>query len=152
MTFWRFSYGRIASVLTVLRTDDVQVIFADCPPKESSPKYLNSLIAKFSVQSLTVIDSIPVSALYLLVIIVERCGERRHTHRVLAHGDSRQSQESLANAIAKRWYESSGEWDDSEEVWRFGTNHFVLAEDWRELSLADYVNLSRALPDCTPEC
>lgn len=144
------AYGRVAFVLTVLRTKDVQVIFTDCPPEASSPKYFNSLIAKFSAQSLTVIDSIPVAALYLLVTIVERDGERRHTQRVLAYSDSSQSQESLANAIAKCWYEIGGEWDESEEVWRFGTHHFVLAEDWRELSVAEYANLATTLPDCTP--
>ena len=60
--------------------------------------------------------------------------------------------EWFADNVNSRGKKFSFFWDDSEEVWRFGTNHFVLAEDWRELSLADYVNLSRALPDCTPEC
>lgn len=146
------AFGRIARVLTASETTDITVQFVDLPKAAVAEHDSVAWITEFPVKALTPLAPVSTGAFYLLVRIVERDGERRYTHRVLACGKDGQSQASLVNGIARSWYESGGEWDEAEEVWRFDTHHFVLAEDWRELSLSEYVSLLRDLSDCTPEC
>ena len=56
----------------------------------------------------------------------------------------------LAYAVAQHWYDD-GEWDEGASVQSFGPHHFILAEDWKEITLSEYVNLRRSyLRDCTP--
>ena len=59
--------------------------------------------------------------------------------------------EALANSISQGWISAAGgKWDEDENVWRFNPHHFIFAEDWREVTIADYINLAHDLDDCTP--
>ncbi len=143
------AYGRIGMVTGGTKQKRV-IHFIDLPPnianEQTDP---TGLVTRIANDELALIAPIPMAAFYLLVTIVERDGDHRHTHQCLAHGKHLQ-QEAVANSIAQCWYESGGEWDEDENVWRFDTHHFVFAEYWRELTMADYINLAHDLTDCTP--
>lgn len=143
------AYGRVAMVMTAKGKERSLVRFADLPKTESASPNPAGFTETFAISDLTLIANVPIAALYLLVTIVERNGDRRHTHPCLAHGNE-QEQEALANSVAQSWYGDDGHWDKKKLVWRFDTHHFVLAEDWRELTMAEYVNLAIDLTDCTP--
>ena len=144
------AYGRVAMVMSAEWKGRSLVRFADLPKTESASPNPAGFTETFAISDLTLITNVPIAALYLLVTIVERIGDRRHTHPCLAHGNE-QEQATLANSVACSWYEGcGGHWDKQKAVWRFDTHHFVLAEDWRELTMAEYINLATDLTDCTP--
>ncbi|PZO58024.1 MAG: hypothetical protein DCF15_06070 [Phormidesmis priestleyi] len=144
------AYGRVAMVMTAEGKERSLVRFADLPKTVSAAPNPAGFTETFATSDLTLITNVPIAALYLLVTIVERDGDRRYAHHCLANGIQGQRQETLADSIAQCWYESGGEWDAAENAWRFDTHHFVLAEDWRELTIAEYINLATDLTDCTP--
>lgn len=145
------AYGRIAMVMTAKDKSRSLVRFADLPKTVSVSPNPTGFTETFLNDDLTLVEDIPMADFYLLVTIVERSGDRRYVHHCLANGIQGQRREMLADSIAQCWYESGGEWDTAENVWRFDTHHFVLAEDWRELTMAEYVNLAADLTDCTPD-
>lgn len=144
------AYGRIAMVMTAKGKVRSLVRFADLPKTESASPNPAGFTETFPNDDLTLVHDIPMADFYLLVTIVERNGDRRYVHHCLANGIQGQRQETLADSIAQCWYESGGEWDMATNAWRFDTYHFVLAEDWRELTMAEYINLATDLTDCTP--
>lgn len=145
-----FAYGRVAMVMTVKDKSRSLIRFADLPKAVSVSPNPAGFTETFLNNDLTLIEDIPMADFYLLVTIIERNGDRRYVHHCLANGIQGQRRKTLADSIAQCWHESGGEWNTAEDAWRFDTHHFVLAEDWRELTMAEYVNLSVDLPDCTP--
>ena len=140
------AYGRVARVL-MTAPHQVKVQFADLPKALSANPNAVGCWAIFKNSDLTPVDGVPAAAFYLLVTVVERRGDRRSVHRCLAHGQTRQQQAEVANGVAQAWYGKGGRWDADEQVYRFGCHHFVLTEDWHEISLAEYVNLRVVLSD-----
>ena len=144
------AYGRIAMVMTAKDKGRSLVRFADLPKPVSAHLDPTGLTAIFRNAELTLISDIPITKLYVLITIVERIGDRRHVCQCLAHSHQAE-QQLLANEVAQCWHSGGGgTWDEDESVYRFTSEHFVFAEDWRELSLAEYINLRSVLTDCTP--
>ena len=144
------AYGRVAMVMTAKGKGRSLVRFADLPKTESASPNPAGFTETFATSDLTLVANVPIAALYLLVKIVERNGDRRHTHQCLAHSNE-QEQATLANSVACSWHGDDGHWDKTKAVWQIAKHHFVLAEDWRELSMAEYINLAADLTDCTPD-
>ena len=142
------AYGRVAKVL-MAAPHQVKVQFADLPKRISAHQNAVGCWAIFKNSDLMPVDDLPIAAFYLLVTVVERRGDRRYVHPCLAHGQSGQQQVEVANSVAQTWYGSGGRWDADEQVYRFGCHHFVLAEDWCEISLAEYANFRAVLRDRT---
>lgn len=142
------AYGRIAQV-AMAEPQRVQVQFVDLPISASVAQCCAGSLAIFESSELTAVNGIPIAAFYLLVTVVERRGDCRYVHHCLAHGQTGQQQMAVANGVAQAWYGDGGRWDADEQLYRFGCCRFVLAEDWREISLAEYVNFRAALTDCT---
>ena len=142
------AYGRIARVL---KTDQcrVDLQFVDLPKVLSNSQRSDCYSTVFTSNGLTLVSDIPEAAFYLVVTVVERDSDHRYVYHCLAHGQGGQSQTEVANGIAKGWYGIGGRWDTDEQVYRFALHRFVLAEDWHEISLAEYVNLLGVLNDRT---
>ena len=151
------AYGRVAKVVMAAPLR-VKVQFVDLPKAATIAQSFAGSLAIFETSELTPIADVPTAAFYLLVTVVERRGvgvaspaeNRRYVHHCLAHGQARQQQRQVANGVAQAWLDG-GRWDADEQVYRFGCHHFVLAEDWREISLAEYVNFRSGLSDCTAD-
>ena len=141
------AYGRVAKVVMAAPLR-VKVQFVDLPKAATIAQSFAGSLAIFETSELTPVDDVPVAAFYLLVTVVERRGNRRYVHHCLAHGQARQQQRQVADAVVQAWLDG-GRWDADEQVYRFGCHHFVLAEDWHEISLAEYVNFRSGLSDCT---
>lgn len=142
------AYGRIARVLKTEQCR-VDVQFVDLPKTLSDSQRSDCYSTAFTSNDLTPVPDIPEAAFYLVVTIVERDSDRRYVHHCLAHGQGGQSQTEVANGVARGWYGIGGRWDEDEQVYRFALHRFVLAEDWHEISLAEYVNLLGVLGDRT---
>ena len=145
---YSLAYGRIARVLKTEQCR-VDVQFVDLPKVLSDSQRSDCYSTAFTSNDLTFVSDIPEAAFYLVVTVVERDGDHRYVHRCLAHGQSGQSQAEVANGVAKGWYGIGGRWDTDEQVYRFALHRFVLAEDWHEISLAEYINLLGVLGDRT---
>ena len=143
------AYGRVAKVVMAAPLR-VKVQFVDLPKAATTAQSFAGSLAIFETSELTPIADVPTAAFYLLVTVVERKGDRRYVHHCLAHGQTSQQQVQVANGVAQAWLDG-GRWDADEQVYRFGCHHVVLAEDWREISLAEYVNFRSGLNDCTAE-
>ncbi|WP_141242241.1 hypothetical protein [Leptolyngbya sp. BC1307] len=143
------AYGRVAKVV-MAAPQRVKVQFADLPKAASLSQSFAGSLAIFESSELSPVDDVPAAAFYLLVTVVERRGDRRYVHHCLAHGQSRQQQRQVVDDVAQAWLDG-GQWDADEQVYRFGCQHFVLAEDWHEISLAEYVNFRSGLSDCTAD-
>lgn len=143
------AYGRVAKVVMAAPLR-VKVQFVDLPKAATIAQSFAGSLAIFETSELTPVDDGPAAAFYLLVTVVERKGDRRYVHHCLAHGQARQQQRQVANGVAQAWLDG-GRWDVDEQVYRFGCHHFVLAEDWHEISLAEYVNFRSGLSDCTAD-
>lgn len=141
------AYGRVAQVL-MAAPHQVKVQFADLPKAISAHQNAVGCWAIFKNSDLMPVDDVPTAAFYLLVTVVERRGDRRYLHHCLAHGQTRQQQVQVANGVAQAWLDG-GRWDADDQVYRFGCHHFILAEDWREISLAEYVSFRAVLSDRT---
>ena len=142
------AFGRVAKVL-MTAPHQVKVQFADLPKALSTNPNAVGCWAILKNSELMPVDDVPAAAFYLLVTVVERRGDRRYVHHCLAHGQSGQQQVEVTNSVARAWYGSGGRWDADEQVYRFSCHHFVLAEDWHEISLAEYVNFRSVLRDLT---
>lgn len=145
---YSLAYGRIARIIRVAQYR-VDVQFVDLPKALSDSQRADSDTTVFTSNDLTPIPDIPVADFYLLVTVVERDGDRRYVHRCLAHGQASEPQTAVADGVAKGWYGVGGKWDADEHVYRFTLNRFVFAEDWYEVSLAEYINFRSVLSDCT---
>lgn len=143
------AYGRVATVV-MAAPQRVKVQFADLPKEQRATQNAAGSLAIFENSELTPVDDVPAAAFYLLVTVVERRGDRRYVHHCLAHGQTRQQQRQVVDDVAQTWLDG-GKWDADEQVYRFGCHHFVLAEDWHEISLAEYVNFRSVLSDCTAD-
>ena len=144
------AYGRVAQVV-VAEPQPVKVQFVDLPKSASGSQRCAGSFATFESSELTPVNDVPTAAFYLLVTVVERDGDRRYVHHCLAHGQTGQQPVQVANDVAQAWYGSGGRWDADEQVYRFGCCRFVLAEDWCEISLAQFVNFRGVLKDLTAE-
>ena len=142
------AYGRVAQVV-VAAPPQVKVQFVDLPKTLGVTQNAADSFATFESSELTPVNDAPTAAFYLLVTVVERDGDRRYMHHCLAHGQTGQQPVAVANGAVQARYGSGGKWDADEQVYRFGCYHFVLAEDWCEISLAEYVNLRSLLTDRT---
>lgn len=140
------AYGRVAQVV-VAESQPVKVQFVDLPKSASCSQRCAGSIATFESSELTPVNDAPTAAFYLLVTVVERDGDRRYVHHCLAHGQTGQQPVQVANGVVQAWYGSGGRLDADEQVYRFGFCRFVLAEDWREISLAEYANFQDVLKD-----
>lgn len=141
------AYGRVAKVV-IAAPQRVKVQFADLPKAPRATQNAAGSLAIFENSDLTAVDDVPTADFYLLVTVVERRGDRRYVHHCLAHGQTRQQQRQVANGVAQALLDG-GRWDADDQVYRFGCHHFILAEDWREISLAEYVNFRYVLSDRT---
>ena len=140
------AYGRVAQVV-VAASPQVKVQFVDLPKTLGITQNAADSFATFESSELTPVNDAPTAAFYLLVTVVERDGDRRYVHHCLAHGQTGQQPVQVANGVVQAWYGSGGRWDADEQVYRFGCCRFVLAEDWREISLAEYANFQDVLKD-----
>jgi hypothetical protein len=142
------AYGRVAKVV-MAAPHQVKVQFVDLPKSVGMAQKAAGCLALFENNELTLVPDVPAAAFYLRVTVVERDGDGRYVHHCLAHGQRRQRHTDVADSVARSWYGTDGKWDADEKVHRFSLRHFVLAEDWYEISLAEYVNLRGVLSDCT---
>jgi hypothetical protein len=138
------AYGRVARVV-MAAPHQVKVQFADLPKAVGVDQKAAGCLALFENDELTLVQDVPAAAFYLLVTVVERDGDRRHVHHCLAHGQRKQCHPDVADSVARSWCGIGGKWDADEHVYRFSLRRFVLAEDWHEISLAEYVNLRSVL-------
>ena len=143
------AYGRVAKVV-MASPHQVKVAFADLPKAVGATQKAVGSLALFENNELMLVPDVPVAAFYLLVTVVERDGDRRYVHHCLAHGQRQQCHTQAADSVAQDWYGGGGTWDADEHVYHFSLRRFVLAEDWHEISLAEYVNLRSVLRDLTP--
>lgn len=142
------AYGRIGMVKGSTNSKWI-VCFVDAPQNAENQQIdPTGLAATFTNDELALLY-LPMADFYLLVTIVERHGDRRYEHQCLAHGRDGQQPKAIVNSITQCWIESSGEWDADEQLYRLGTHHFVLAEHWCKITMADYANWS-ILADRTP--
>ena len=144
------AYGRVAQVV-VTEPPQVKVQFVDLPKSASGSQCCAGSFATFESNELTPVNDIPTAAFYLLVTVIERDGDRRYVHHCLALGQTGQQPVQVANGVVQARYGSGGKWDADEQVYRFGCYHFVLAEDWCEISLAQYANFQDVLKDFTTD-
>jgi hypothetical protein len=140
------AYGRVAEVV-MADSHQVKVQFADLPKTIGLAQRAVSCFTLFESNELTLIPDVPDAAFYLRVIVVERDGDRRYVHHCLAHGQRGQCPTDVANSVAQSWCDG-GVWDADEQVYRSSLHRFVLAENWHEISLADYINLRSLLKVC----
>ncbi len=140
------AYGRVAKVV-MAASHQVKVQFADLPKAVGVAQKAAGCLALFENSDLTLVQDVPSAAFYLIITVVERDGERRYVHQCLAHGQRRQCHTDVADSVAQSWYGTGGKWDADEHVYRFSLRRFVLAEDWHEISLAEYANLRSVLSD-----
>lgn len=147
------AYGRIAIVLSTKEGRRSQVRFADLPKGQATSPDPIGLVRVFDDDELTAIKDVQIAAFYALVTIAEQNGNQDYTHYCLAHGELGQL-DDVAQAIAQGWYPEGGEWDEDESAFVFCSDRVLsaVAQDWKEISLAEYIQLSRALSDCTPGC
>ena len=148
------AYGRIAMVLSTKDGGRSQVRFADVPKGQATSPDPTGFVHVFDDDELTAINHIPISDFYLLVTIDEQNGDQSYQHCCLAHGQIGKTGEEIAQAIAQGWYPEGGEWDENDNAYMFSSERVLsaAAQDWEEISLAAYIQLSRALSDCTPGC
>lgn len=144
------AYGRMARVVRAEQYR-VDVQFVDLPKVLSDSHYVNGYSTVFISHDLTLVRDVPVASFYLLVTVVERDGDRRYVHQCLAHSQRSQNHTEVADSVAQNWYGVGGKWDADEHIYRFSLNRFVLAEDWYEISLAEYVNLRSVLRNGTAQ-
>lgn len=144
------AYGRLA-IVVMAAPHQVKMQFVDLSKSLTIVQNMMGSLALAESSELTLVEGIPKARLYLYVTIVERDGNRRYVHHCLAHSIGKQTHQQAADGVAKAWYGIGGKWDADERVYRFSYRRFVLAEDWREISLADYINLRDFLPERTGE-
>jgi hypothetical protein len=140
------AYGRVAEVV-MADSHQVKVHFVDLPKTIGLAQRAASCFTLFESNELMLVEDVPDAAFYLWVIVVERNGDHRYVHQCLAHGQRRQRHVDVANSVAQHWCDG-GVWDAAAQVYRFSLRRFVLAEDWHEVSLAEYVNLRSLLKVC----
>lgn len=147
------SYGRIAMVVSIKEGGRAQVRFADLPQGIGASDDPTGFVHVFDDDELMAIKDVPIADFYALVTISERNGNQDYPHYCLAHGELGQL-DDVAQAIAQGWYPEGGEWDDDESAFVFDSDRALSAsaQDWEEISLAAYIQLSRTLSDCTPGC
>ncbi|WP_017302059.1 hypothetical protein [Nodosilinea nodulosa] len=145
------AYGRVAVVLMTNKGRS-QVRFADLPKVVSGLTNPKGFVETFSNADLTAVGNFPIAASYLLVTIFERNGGQEYTHYCLAHGEAGQQMEQIAESVAQNWYSDGGEWDENESAYRFKSESYLIAfaQDWEEISVAEYIRLRNVLTDCTP--
>ena len=144
------AYGRLA-VVVMAASHQVKMQFIDLPKRVQVAQNLIGALALVESSALAPVDDVPKARIYLHVTVVERDGDRRYVHHCLAHSCGNQTHQQVADGVTKGWYGIGGKWDTDEQVYRFSCRRFVLAEDWRELSLAEYINLRDFLSDRTGE-
>ena len=145
------AYGRLAIVL-MAAPHQVKMQFIDLPKRVQVVQNAIGALALAESSTLSLVKDVPTARVYLHVTVVERDGDRRYVHHCLAHGIGKHTQQQqVADAVAEGWYGIGGRWDADERVYRFSCKRFVLAEDWREITLAEYINLRDFLPDRTGE-
>jgi hypothetical protein len=142
------AYGRVAKVV-MAAPHQIKVQFVDLPKFIDLAQNALGSLALVESNELTLLPDVPAAAFYLLITIVERDGERRYVHQCLAHGQRRQYPQAISDGVAQSWCGISGQWEADEHIHRFSPRRFVLAEDWHEISLAEYVNLRSLLSDRT---
>mgnify|MGYP001794420013 CR=1 FL=1 len=143
------SYGRIAMLLSTKEGGRSQVRFADLPQGIGASDDPTGLVHVFDDDDeLTAISHTPIADFYLLVTIDEQNGDQSYQHCCLAHGQIGKTGEE----IAQGWYPEGGEWDEDESAFVFCSERVLsaAAQDWEKISVGEYVQLSRALSDCTP--
>jgi hypothetical protein len=145
-SFRSLAYGRLAKVV-MAGPHQVKVQFVDLPKSIGLAQQAASCFNLFESNELTLVQGVPDAAFYLRVIVVERDHDRRYVHQCLAHGQRGQCPTDVANSVAQRWCDG-GVWDADEQVYRFSLHRFVLAENWHEILLADYINLRSLLKVC----
>ena len=145
------SYGRIAMVVSIKEGGRSQVRFADLPKGQATSPDLTGFVHVFDDDELMAIKDVPIADFYALITISERNGDQEYTHYCLAHGELDQLDE-VAQEIAQNWYPEGGEWDEDDNAYVFSSERVLsaAAQDWEKISVAEYIQLRRVLPDCTP--
>ena len=144
------AYGRLA-VVVMAAPHQVKMQFIDLPKRVQVVQNMIGALALIESSALSLVEGIPRARLYLHVTVVERDGDRRYVHYCLAHSVGKQTHQQVADGVAQGWYGTGGKWDADEQVYRFSCKRFVLAEDWRALTPAEYINLRDFLPERTGE-
>lgn len=138
------AYGRIAMVTTVF--DQVQVRFADLPKSVAAEPNPAGFVQRFNPEELEVIEGVPIAAFYLLVIVLTLAGTQEYIRYAIAHGDIDQKPEDVAETVAARFFGSLGDWDGEFYI-REGSPYSSKLLSYEEITVADYLTLSRTTPD-----
>lgn len=144
------AYGRIAMVMT--GSDPVLVRFADLPKLVAAEPSPDGFVQHFNPEDLEVIEGVPVAAFYLLVTVLTLAGTQEYTRYAIAHGDIgrlgdiAQKPKDVAETVAAKFFGSLGDWDREFYI-REGSPYSSKLLSYEEITLADYVTLSRTTPD-----
>ena len=137
------AYGRVAMVVIA---SPVQVRFADLPKSVAAEPNPDGFVQRFKPEELAVIEGVPIAAFYLLVTVLTLAGTQESIRYAIAHGDTGQKPEEVAETVAAWFFGSLGDWD-GEFYLREQSPYASKLLSYEEITMADYITLSRTTPD-----
>lgn len=145
------AYGRIARVTADIGGGGFKISFVDLPLTSSSLEVQASEMYS-NHEYLTPIEGVPSADFYLVIkIAAYPLPDHCYYELCIAHGNG-QNHEQFANSVAQHWYESDSEWDEKSKAYVFLLDRRieVVADNYEEISLAQYIQLRNWMKDCTP--
>lgn len=139
------AFGRYGRVL-MSAGDQAQIRFADLPKSVSSEPNPTGFVQTFDCGDLTSVEDIPIAAFYLLVTVSTLVETQAYTRYAIAHGDIGQAPKALADTVVARFFGSLGDFDGEAYIWE-NTPYSASLSAYEEITVADYISLSRTTPD-----
>lgn len=149
------AYGRIARVVQDIGGGGSKISFVDLPLPDdratSSPEdWAKEMYS--SNEYLLPVEGVPNADFYLVVkIATYPLPDHCYYELCIAHGNGKKH-EQLANDVAQHWYEGDSEWDEKSKAYVFLIDRRVevIADNWEEISITQYIQLRNWMKDCTP--
>ncbi len=147
------AFGRIARVVQNIGGNTSKIEFVDLPlgtPSTSEEWTGRTMYSNH--EYLTPIEGVPNANFYLVIkIAVYPLPNHCYYELCIAHGNGK-DHEQLANSVAQHWYEGDSEWDEKSKAYVFLLDRRVevVADNWEEISIAQYTQLRNWMKDCTP--
>ena len=138
------AYGRIAMVVMV--SNQVQARFADLPRSVAAEPNPDGFIQRFNPEDLAEVKGVPVAAFYLLVRVLTLVGTQEYVRYAIAHGELGQQPAAVAETVAARFFGALGDWDGEFYLYE-GSAYASKLLSYEEITVADYISLSRTTPD-----
>ena len=139
------AYGRYGHVAERME-DTVKIEFADLPLWVKHRSEADGRFMVLHTSAVEAVQGIPVASRYLLITVLTLVGTQEYEHHAIAHVEEGQSMNDVAETVAARFFSSLGEWDGEFYIWA-NTPHAAKLCDFKQITVAEYVELARTTPD-----